>query len=453
MRNISIFIISLLLLPLAVVADDKPVNLDQLLDQVKRERLIEQEQNRIREAEFLQARDRQAQLLAQAKADLAAEERRTERLNDQFEENEFKLAEQESQLQERSGSLGELFGSVRQMANDSRAVIETSMTSVQYPERVVFLTGLSERKQQPTIDELRELWLVLQHEMTHSGKVEQFKAQVITANGEVAERDVTRVGVFTAFSDGKFLRYMSENRNLVELARQPVQRLRDQVEAFENSDAGELKTVVVDPTRGAIMALLVQTPDLRERIQQGGWIGYIILILGAIGLLIALIRFVTLMRMERGVSKQQKTKELNLKNPLGRILSVYSDKIAQDVETLSLKLDEAILRETPSIERGLITLAILAAVAPMLGLLGTVSGMIETFQAITLFGTGDPKLMSGGISQALVTTELGLAVAIPILLIHSALSSKSNRLIQILDEESAAIVARNAEAQTLHRDG
>ncbi|MCL5974875.1 MAG: MotA/TolQ/ExbB proton channel family protein, partial [Gammaproteobacteria bacterium] len=201
-----------------VVADDKPVNLDQLLDQVKRERLIEQEQNRIREAEFLQARDRQAQLLAQAKADLAAEERRTERLNDQFEENEFKLAEQESQLQERSGSLGELFGSVRQMANDSRAVIETSMTSVQYPERVVFLTGLSERKQQPTIDELRELWLVLQHEMTHSGKVEQFKAQVITANGEVAERDVTRVGVFTAFSDGKFLRYMSENRNLVELA-------------------------------------------------------------------------------------------------------------------------------------------------------------------------------------------------------------------------------------------
>lgn len=453
MRSISTLIIFLMAMPFSVIAEDKPVNLDQLLDQVKRERVIEQEQNRLREAEFLQARDRQAQLLAQAKADLAAEERRTERLNDQFEENEFKLAEQESLLQERSGSLGELFGSVRQMANDSRAVIETSMTSVQYPERIAFLSGLSERKQQPSIDELRELWLVLQHEMTHSGKVEQFQAQVITANGEVAERNVTRVGVFTAFSDGKFLRYMSENQNLVELARQPVQRLRDQIQTFENSDAGEIQTVVVDPTRGAIMALLVQTPDLRERIQQGGWIGYIILILGAIGLLIALIRFVTLMRLEHGVSKQQKAKEPDMKNPLGRILSVYSDKIAQDVETLSLKLDEAILRETPSIERGLVTLAILAAVAPMLGLLGTVSGMIETFQAITLFGTGDPKLMSGGISQALVTTELGLAVAIPILLIHSALSSKSNRLIQILDEESAAIVARNAEAQTLHRDG
>ncbi len=418
MRSMSIFIISLMALPLTVMAADKPANLDQLLEQVKRERVIEQEQNRIRETEFLEARDRQAELLAQAKADLAAEERRTETLNEEFEENEFKLAEQESLLQERSGSLGELFGTVRQMANDSRAVIESSMTSVQYPERIAFLTELSERKQQPSIDELRELW----------------------------------VGVFTAFSDGKFLRYMPENRNLVELARQPVERLRDLMEEFETSEAGALKTAVVDPTRGAIMALLVQTPNLQERIKQGGWIGYIILILGAIGLLIALIRFVVLMRMEHGVSKQQKTKELNMKNPLGRILSVYSDKIAQDVETLSLKLDEAILRETPSIERGLITLAILAAVTPMLGLLGTVSGMIETFQSITLFGTGDPKLMSGGISQALVTTELGLAVAIPILLIHSALSSKSNRLIQILDEESAAIVARNAETQTQRRD-
>jgi len=188
----------------------------------------------------------------------------------------------------------------------------------------------------------------------------------------------------------------------------------------------------------------VQAPDLKERIQQGGWIGFIILGLGAIGLLLAIQRFIYLAITGRGVAQQQKETTASLKNPLGRILSVYNDNI-QDVETLSLKLDEAILREIPKIEIGLITLAMLAAIAPMLGLLGTVSGMIETFQSITLFGTGDPKLMSGGISQALVTTELGLAVAIPLVLIHSAISSKSNRLVQILDEESAAIVARNAE--------
>jgi biopolymer transport protein ExbB len=277
--------------------------------------------------------------------------------------------------------------------------------------------------------------------------VEKFTTPVITTTGDVEDKQVIRIGVFTAFTDGLFLRYLPETGNLVELARQPVDRFRKLVAEFEDAQPGELQPTVIDPPRGAIMALLVQTPTLKERIEQGGWIGYIILVLGAIGLIIALIQFLSLTKDGHGIAKQQKQKEVSQKNPLGRILSVYNDRLAHDVETLSLKLDEAILREMPKLERGLITLAILAAVAPMLGLLGTVSGMIETFQSITLFGTGDPKLMSGGISQALVTTELGLAVAIPLLLIHSGLSSKSNRLVQILDEESAAIVARNAEKQ------
>ena len=409
--------------------------------------MLEQQQNQRREAEFAQAHSEQANLLAEAKRELAAQENRTEQLNTTFNEQEQRLAEQQNLLDEKSGSLGELFGTVRQVANDSRGVLESSMTNVQHPERVDFLNNLSESKQQPTIEELRQLWLTLQEEMTASGKVEKFTTPVITTTGDVEDKDVTRIGVFTAFSDGTFLRYLSETGNLVELARQPVDRFRNVVSEFEEAQAGELMPTVVDPTRGAIMALLVQTPTLKERIQQGGWIGYIILVLGAIGLIIALIQFLSLTKDGHGIAKQQKQKEVSEKNPLGRILSVYNDRLAHDVETLSLKLDEAILREMPKLERGLITLAILAAIAPMLGLLGTVSGMIETFQSITLFGTGDPKLMSGGISQALVTTELGLAVAIPLLLIHSGLSGKSNRLVQILDEESAAIVARNAEKQ------
>ncbi len=435
----------MLSLSLPLMAADKPANLDELLDQVKRERVLEQQQNKMREAEFVEAHDQQAQLLQQAREQLAREEQRSARLNETFTEQEQTLAEQQSLLDERSGSLGELFGTVRQVANDSRGTLESSMTSVQKTERLDFLNKLSDSKQQPTIDELRQLWLTLQEEMTASGKVEQFEAPVITVSGEVEQQPVTRIGVFTAFADGKFLRYLSETGNLVELARQPVDRLQNLARDFEQAEAGELLPTIVDPTRGAIMALLVQTPTVKERIAQGGWIGYIILVLGAVGLLVALLQFLSLLRAGQGVAKQQKQDEPSQKNPLGRILSVYNAKLAEDVETLQLKLDEAILREMPKLERGLITLAILAAIAPMLGLLGTVSGMIETFQSITLFGTGDPKLMSGGISQALVTTELGLAVAIPLLLIHSGLSSKSNRLIQILDEESAAIVARNAE--------
>lgn len=435
-----------------LLAAEKAANLDELLDQVKRERVLEQQQNKLREAEFVEAHEQQAQLLAEAREQLAFEEQRSAQLNQAFNDLEQALAEQQALLDEKSGSLGELFGTVRQVANDSRGTLESSMTSVQKTERLGFLNKLSDSKQQPTIDELRRLWLTLQEEMTASGKIEQFEAPVITVTGEVEQQAVTRIGVFTAFTDGKFLRYLSETGNLVELARQPVDRLRNLAGNFEEAEAGELLPTVVDPTRGAIMALLVQTPTMKERIEQGGWIGYIILILGAVGLVVALLQFLSLLSAGRGVAKQQKQDEISLKNPLGRILSIYNDKLAQDVETLQLKLDEAILREMPKLERGLITMAILAAIAPMLGLLGTVSGMIETFQSITLFGTGDPKLMSGGISQALVTTELGLAVAIPLLLIHSGLSSKSNRLIQILDEESAAIVARNAEKQNGQSD-
>jgi len=440
---ISTLILSALLLP-SLQAADKPADLDALLDQVKREGVLEQQQNKLREANFVSARDDQVTLLAEAKAQLAFEEQRTALLNQSFQDHEKGLAEKESLLQEKSGSLGELFGTVRQISNDSRSVLENSMISAQKPNRTEFLTVMAERKQQPTIEELRTLWLMLQEEMTESGKVSRFNTSIITAEGKMEARDVTRIGVFTAFSDGKFLRYLPETGSLVELGRQPVDRLRSLITDFESTTDGALMPVVVDPTRGAIMALLVQAPDLEERIEQGGWIGFIILGIGAIGLLLAMQRFIYLGITGRGVAQQQKQTTPSLKNPLGRILSVYSEGM-QDVETLSLKLDEAILREIPKIERGLITLAMFAAIAPMLGLLGTVSGMIETFQSITLFGTGDPKLMSGGISQALVTTELGLAVAIPLLLIHSAISSKSNRLVQILDEESAAIVARNAE--------
>jgi biopolymer transport protein ExbB len=430
---------------LASHSDEKPKDLDALYERVKHDRVMEQAQNQQREATFIAEREQQASLLAQAKARLAGQEAKTTELNNVFQAQEKLLAQENADLILKSGTLGELFGTVRQVANESRSVLESSMISAELPNRGTFLGAIAERKQQPTIEEIRQVWLSLQQEMTASAKVKQFMQPVITAQGIVEEKQVTRVGPFSAFSEGQFLRYLPETGNLVELGRQPVERLQKVAAEFESADAGEFEAVVIDPTRGAIMALLVQTPTIKERVQQGGWIGYLILLLGAIGLLIAIQRFVSLTITGRQVAKQQKQSTADIKNPLGRILSVYKTRGSNDVGTLSLKIDEAILREVPRIERGLITLAILAAIAPMLGLLGTVSGMIETFQSITLFGTGDPKLMSGGISQALVTTELGLAVAIPLLLIHSLLSGKSNRLVQLFDEESAALIARNAE--------
>jgi biopolymer transport protein ExbB len=127
--------------------------------------------------------------------------------------------------------------------------------------------------------------------------------------------------------------------------------------------------------------------------------------------------------------------------PVVRVIRAGLEARRESRETLESVLQEAILRELPQVQKGIAMLAVLGAVAPLLGLLGTVTGMIDTFRVITLFGTSDPKLMSGGISEALVTTELGLAVAIPIMLLHTYLSRKSDHLIG--DMEAKAVQMSN----------
>ena len=141
---------------------------------------------------------------------------------------------------------------------------------------------------------------------------------------------------------------------------------------------------------------------------------------------------------------QLKRDEAKTNNPLGRVLKAAEDNQGADTESLELKLDEAILKESPKINSGLSLLKIIAMVAPLLGLLGTVTGMIIVFQAITIYGAGDPKAMAGGISSALVTTVLGLVVAIPTLLLHTLLSGKAKKLLHILEEQSAGIIAERA---------
>jgi Biopolymer transport proteins len=206
--------------------------------------------------------------------------------------------------------------------------------------------------------------------------------------------------------------------------------------------------VAIDPTRGALLGMLVLAPDVGERVRQGGIIGYIIIALGIVGLILAAVRIVYLQRVKQKVNSQL-TDISNPKddNPLGRVLVVPTQLKEYDMETLESLLDEAILRETPKLESGQSLLKLFAAVAPLLGLLGTVTGMIATFQSISLFGTGDPKLMASGISQALVTTMLGLVAAIPLLFMHALVANRSKTLVQILDEQSAGLVSRVIESR------
>jgi biopolymer transport protein ExbB len=166
----------------------------------------------------------------------------------------------------------------------------------------------------------------------------------------------------------------------------------------------------------------------------------LILVIGAAGLLMVLHRAFSLFSARRSIDAQVKSDTSDPANPLGRLQTIASEMTAGNIDTIALRLDEQLGEESAHLNRGLATVAVLAAVSPLLGLLGTVTGMIETFQSITLFGTGDPKLMSGGISQALVTTQMGLAVAIPLVLFHSLLVGRANRLIEMLGKYSSDIV-------------
>lgn len=423
-----------------------PQTLDQLLQQVRRGSTEAAERNKQREAEFRAARNEQQAILTRAKAELEQELARSQQLEASFADGELRLGELTGQLQERMGTLGELFGVVRQVAGDTRGTIEDSLISAQLPGRAAPLEALAQSKELPSIQQLQDLWFLLQQQMTEAGKVAKFPGSYITVGGEQVQAEIVRVGPFVAFTDGKYLRYEPGQGIFVELARQPSDRLAGLTSDFMDVESG-YADIGIDPTKGQLLTLLIQEPTFMERVDQGGIVGYVILAIGAIGLLLALERIITLTITGMKVRGQMKSREVKKNNPLGRVLAVYEENRNADVETLELKLDEAILKEIPRLERGISTLKVFAAIAPLLGLLGTVTGMILTFQAITLFGTGDPKLMAGGISQALITTVQGLVVAIPMVLLYSICNGRAKTVIEILEEQSAGLIAQRADEE------
>jgi len=446
MKKILTFLTIILMVAMpALGAENSATTLDALLEHVKQAQIHGEEINREREKRFLAEKNRQEEMLRKARVELKREEKLSNTLNNRIDANEKKLAEMETTLQQRMGTLGEMFGMVRQVAGGLLVLVNNSLVSAQYPNRGEFLDMLSQSKELPNIEQLEQLWFVLQQEMTESGKVVKFRTNVVTPNGESHEADVTRVGVFTAVSNGKFLHYLPESKKLVSLPRQPGNHSEQTASQFEQTTSG-VAPMVLDPTRGTILDLIAQKPAFLERIQQGGIIGYVIIALGIVGLLIGLFRFVYLSIVGKRMYKQMRNiLKPNPENPLGRVISAYEKHKTGDIENVEINLDEAVLKEIPMLKHGQDMIKLFAAAAPLLGLLGTVTGMIGTFQAITLFGTGDPKLMASGISQALVTTMLGLTVAIPLLFIHSLMISRSKVLIQILEEQSAGLIAKKVE--------
>ena len=426
---------------------------EALLQLVKEGKTKEQSENADREAKFMANKNEQAALLAAEKRELARQERIADQLEAEYKKNEEILRVKEEAYQKELGSLVELFGHLQSSAGEAAVQFSGSLTGPQYGlERVDFLNELtskmSETTELPTIREIEGLWYELQREMVASGKVVSFDTTVIDVDGESSTCNVTRVGLFNAVCDGKYLEYVAATGQYAFLPRQPAGRFTKTAKSVGNADVGEQVRFGVDPTGptgGSLLANLIQTPSLAERAAQGREVGYAIIFVGLIGIGLAFWKLWSLYVLGKAVRAQAGSKTLDVRNPLGRVLKIGEENFKKDIDTLELKLAEAIMAERPSIERGIGAVRIISVVAPLAGLLGTVTGMIVTFQMITLYGTGDPKLMAGGISQALVTTVLGLLVAIPTTLLHSFTASSAKGIISVLEEQSTGILAERAE--------
>ncbi|MEH6634207.1 MAG: MotA/TolQ/ExbB proton channel family protein [Halioglobus sp.] len=422
-------------------------NLDQLLESVREQQRQQRARNQQREQQFLNDKKQQQALLSKAQRDFERRKKENQPLLLTTEDSQAEILRLEKQLQDVTRDMGDLASTFREFAGDFTAVLQESMVTAQLPGRSDQLRALAATNSQPTIDEIETLWVLLQEEMTEAGKVVTFPSSVVTANGTAAQRDVLRIGTFSAYSDDDFLRYVPETGELLILSRQPAARYRGAAQDFA-ARPGMIGSITVDPTHGSLLGMLSYTPSLRERIDQGGTIALIIIALGVLGMLMAFWRgiYLGVVQLRVGSQLRNLTKPQD-SNPLGRVLLATQGIALDEEELLQLKLDEAVLAEMPTLERGNGVIKLLAATSPLLGLLGTVTGMILTFQAISLFGTGDPKLMAGGISQALVTTVLGLVVAIPLLFSHSVIAYMSRSIIQRLDEQCAGVLARTAENQ------
>ena len=423
-------------------------SLEQLLEQVKKNRVSEARQNVAREKEFQSARADKQALLNRAQRELKAEQDRGDRLAKQFADNEVTLSEKAIELDQATGTLGEMFGVVRQASSEAYGRISTSIVSAQFPGRGQFLAEMSEdSKGLPNIKELEDLWFALQKEMTEGGEVVKFTTEVVNLDGGSSQQEVLRVGTFNLVGENGYLAYDAESEVVQPLGRQPDGHFVASAEELIDATSG-FTPFYADPSQGGILGLLKQKATMSERYHAGGPVGYTITLMLAVGLLIGLYKMITL--TITGGKMRSQLKNVNNPsegNPLGRILKVYQENKTADAENLELKLDEAILRELPKIESGINVIKIFAAIAPLLGLLGTVLGMIETFQTITLFGTGDPRMMAGSISMALVTTAQGIIAALPLILTHSIVASRSKSIIHILDEQTAGIIAAHTESE------
>lgn len=408
------------------------IEINELLELVKTNKSIFLNEDNKRLNSFItKVSDRQA-LLDDAKTKLANEIDRNINLEASFEQNEKTLAELEEKLEIKVGVLGELFGVTRQYAGELLAASENSVVFYEFPNRPEVLKDIGQEKVH-NLDQLENLWISYFDEIVAGSEIKNFEATITSPNGENIVGEVTRYGLFSASYDGKFVKPVSSLDSFQLLAKQPENTFTKTLSKHKRAD--DYTNVAIDPTRGFLLSLYLDKANWFERIAQGKSIGFVIIFIGFIGLAFSIFKIIRLREYSNEVLNNKSD------NIPSQMESLIKDGTSR--ESKENIIDEFIINYSGKIEWGNNWVKFFAAVAPLLGLLGTVIGMIETFQAITLFGTGDPKQMAGGISQALVTTMLGLIVAAPLLGMYTYLSEKTESIVQVLEEKASYILSKD----------
>ncbi len=415
----------------------------QLVNKAKSENRTQASHNVVREADFKKTEQELKAIKAQLEAKRTSVQNATDVLTKTFSDNENKLARLEEKLRLETGSLGELFGVVRQNAKELGAELSSTVNSVDRADHTATVEQIIDAKSLPSMPQLSGLWMSMVEQIQASSELSKSQIAFINGEGNTNKVDAYRLGSIGLVTDQGYVSWNTQREDAIAYLKQPDNG--PTLTSLSSLANGEVANVVVDPSRGFMLEQLALTPSLSDRLQAGGVVGKVILGLLAIGLIIALVRGVSLAIARQKIRAQLKNPEQAGDNPLGRVLAVYNKEQNQTVEALELRLLEAVVDEQTHLERGLSMLKLLAALAPMLGLLGTVTGMIETFQVITQFGNGDPKVMAGGISMALVTTVLGLVAAMPLLLAHNILSTQAENIRNILEKQGIGLVAEQAE--------
>ncbi len=399
--------------------------------------------------------------LEHAIAELHKQNQRLETANQRLETEHTELASREktlhTALQKVEGDMRELVGFVQVNAHDLETLLKQSQQGAFLKNRTQLLQPLMAQTQFPQMNDIRAMANLYFDEIMWSGEVRIQKGPFINRAGKETSGDILVLGNFSSayrLSDETgFLLYSDESRRFQALSKLPSRRNAKQIRAYMS---GKAEAALIDISRGAALRQQTHRLNLWEQIPKGGPIVWPILGIAAMAGLIIMERFFYLVRKNVNAERfaynvcihaarqewdacillceQKRTK------PLPRVLLAGLTGRCMSREDLENVLQEAILNEIPRLERFLSTLGMLAAIAPLLGLLGTVTGMINTFHVITYFGAGDPRMMSGGISEALVTTMLGLAAAIPVMLCHTLLSRQVETMIARMEEKSVTLV-------------